>query len=137
MQAIYKLATTLPSSDAAAQMDIRQDGELQTVFYSVAGQLNADSEFIDWELSFSAVSGFATHDTSSSIVGTRLFAGMLTNGAVLSAQAHSLAGIAVALQGGERLYLHTNSNGPGVIQLRVYLYVEEKGGQARTATRRR
>lgn len=118
---IYKLYSA-SVGDGAASVDIIKGGKITTLQWAVRADLDADGEYCDAELSFSSSSGLTTNDTKSSISTVRLQAGLLTSGAVLSAQNLVIPALECPVSEGERIYLHTAGTN---ITCTVYVWVDD------------
>jgi len=112
---VYKMyATGTVSADAAATIDIQEDGEVCSILLdSAIQQGDALSDGIAAEISFASVSGFGTNDTRASLVGLRSYQAFLTTGgAPINKNTFiTFAPNGIPVAAGERLYLHVLQSG--------------------------
>jgi hypothetical protein len=116
---LYKFYTATVG-DAAASIDIVKSGKIEAIQWATVGDLDADGEAFNAELSFSSSSGFTTHDTKSSISAIRQLAAGTP--AAYDAVNLFMAPLAIGVTEGERLYLHTSG---AAIICTVYVWVND------------
>lgn len=110
---LYATAT----QDAAAAIDVPDDGLLLSAHLFVDGVLNAADEGIIASLEFGSVNTRTTNDTRSLIAlvaGRQSFA-TAVGAAEEAYDSYEQFGEGITVFGGERLYLHTGVLGGGVL----------------------
>lgn len=120
---VYKL-TANTVADAAATLDIQDDGVIEGVLINMRATLNADTENMNVEVSFASVSGFTANDTRASFAGMSLQAGMLTSGG-LTASENLFISMNIPVSGGERIYIHTAGTAAALDRVSVWLFVAD------------
>jgi len=126
---IYKLFDTSAASvDAAASIDIQDDGVIEGLAFSMMGRVaDAQDDGGRFEVSFASTNGFSSNDTRASIFGAGSSQAFLTSGGGPVA-INGYVPMEVAVQGGERIYLHHQNTGSITVETSVWLYVRAKGG---------
>lgn len=132
----YKMFASV-FGDGAATIDVREDGMLRGVAWNFETDLDADGENAGFELSFAATNGFTSNDTTASIIGDGIRAGLLTSGALNASCRGYVSDLNIPVASGERLFLHTSASGPTACRLSVWLYLDVTGPGSRPAQRRR
>ena len=128
---IYKLYGS-GVTDNLASLDIAANGKIVGVAWAAYGDLDADTETLAAEVSFSSSSGLATNDTKSSISAVRAF-NTSTATALIAINTFVGPGLNIPVKAGERLYLHAaGASFTGT----AYVYVDD-GGVAASARRTR
>ena len=124
------------SQDAAATIDIPEDGNIKGIHMACAAQLNADNEAATFEVSFIATNQISSNDSRATLAVVRLRVGLLTSGA---AAAHSNVFIPmdVEVSGGERLYVHATLAGTTSAGMNAIIYLETARPVTRRSRRRR
>lgn len=128
---IYKLYGS-GVTDALASLDVVANGVIEGIQWAAVGDLDADGESFNAEVSFSSTSGFTSNDTKSSISTIRQLAAG-TPVAYCGVNQYFGPNLGIPVKAGERLYLH--ASGTAFIGT-VYLYVRDGIGEGRTAGRR-
>lgn len=123
---VYKLfSSETASGDAQATLDIQRDGHIVAISGDVSVQgADALNDGASVELSFASTSGFGSNDTKASLLTMRAHQGFLTSGGGPVTKRADVAGIAIAVAAGERLYLHFEVAGSGpTAYATVYVFV--------------
>ena len=130
---VYKLYSA-SIGDAVASLDVVKDGTIEGVAFAVSGDLDADGETYNAEVSFASASGFSTNDTKSSFAAIRQGAadtGTATSNKLTGTNTFVGPGLGITVKTGERLYLHTAGT---AIICTVFIYVRD--GQSSPNSRR-
>jgi len=110
------------TQDAAATIDVPDDGLLLASKLHISGVLNADAESIQASLEFGSVSADDTNDARQVLNFVMGKMGLLTSGAAANAFESRLEyGDGIKVFGGERLYLHTSAAGGTLTNARCLL----------------
>lgn len=132
---VYKLAasSTGGSQDAIAQLDIQFDGIITAMHGSVANQGTTAGNSVEFEASFLSVNTINTNDTRGSLftLGMRISAAGAGNTAN-----SGVGGLAIAVNAGERVWLHALGTASVSGTANIYIYVEDGQGVP-VANRRR
>lgn len=130
---VYKLyASSTASLDGAAALDIRKSGVITAIEMDFAIQgANALDEGAAWELSMSSSNGLTSNDTLSSIASVSGYQEFLTTGGGMVGNQMTLSGLAIPVNAGERLFIHTVVAGTVTANLcRAYVHVDDDRGGA-------
>ena len=125
------------TENAVAQIDIPQDGFMLGLDWDGYALLNAVNEKFGAELSFIATNQLSTNDVRGRISSVSAGIHILTSGigTVWIQKYVDLKELVVS--GGERLYIHMDSTGGVISELRCNLHFEMSGGSTRRSARRR
>ena len=102
-------AGTGGTENAAAVVDIPQDGLIRGVEWSVEADLDADQELLSGELSFIATNTLASNDARGMISTFRARLNLTSSGGSLAAINKFTPIMDLEVSGGERIYLHLNT----------------------------
>jgi len=130
---IHKLFSSV-AGDAAASLDIREDGRITGILLVLAGTGLSDGSILRAEVSFASTNGFSSNDTTAALVGNEVAYEFTTSGGSLFG-ATIFVPLDEPAQAGERLYLHafgTSVVGP---RFTAFVYTDAKG--SRPSVRRR
>jgi len=112
---VYKMyATGTVSADAAATIDVQEDGEICSILLDTSIQSGDNlSDGVASEVSFASVSGFGTNDTRASLIGARVYQAFLTSGGgpIQKTTFITFAPNGIPVAAGERLYMHVLQSG--------------------------
>ena len=138
---IYKLhAVVSASTDAAASVDIQDDGHIEGMLLTLSCQdADALNDGGRLEVSFSSTSAFSANDTRASIGGIDIVQNFLTTGGgAMANQVFCAFSKGIPVAAGERIFLHVFESG-AVTQLKAtaWLYVVTTGARRRASARRR
>jgi hypothetical protein len=136
---VYKLfASGATTADGVATLDIQNKGDITSIWgVATSEALDALGEGVDFEVSFSSVSGFSTNDTRASFFGLGYRQNFLTSGGGVQGQSAGITGLRVPVDNGERMYLHRIVSGaPGTTRCAIWLFVDD-GTMELPARRRR
>lgn len=118
---LIQMYTTI-QGDAAATIDIPDNGVLLGIVLGIEGLLNADAESAIVSVEFGAANTHAVNDTRGMIAALAVRAGLLTSGGLTaSASQHFEFGEGLTLFGGERIYMHTAATGGTLSRARALL----------------
>lgn len=136
---VYKLAATGTGGveNGIAQLDVQFDGIITAIHGAMTANLTVTLDFANLEVSFISVNSFGTNDTRGSLFTMRQL--MAITGAVWAvnnAMHSNVGGLAIAVNAGERLWLHYEATATRIITGDVYVFVEDGQGVP-TAQRRR
>ena len=110
------------TGDAAATIDVPDDGLLLGCFLHVEGTLNADAEECEASVEFGSVNTRTTNDTRSLLAFVQAKMGLLTSGAGSNVGSQWFSyGDGIVVFGGERIYLHTAGAGSTLVNARALL----------------
>lgn len=124
------------AENAAANIDIPEDGMITGVEWSAAPALNADGEEFAAELSFIATGQFSTNDSRGQISVVRARLGLLTSGASATGL-DRFTPMDLAVSGGERIYLHLTATAGVVSSVELIIHFEPGSTRTRRSARRR
>lgn len=136
---VYKLAATGSggTENGAAQLDVQFDGIITAIAGALESNIGVDGDQAAAEVSFLSVNTIGTNDTRGSLFVMRQqmkLAGAAY--AVTNAVHHSVGGLAIAVNSGERLWMHIKATAAKTSVVDIYVYVEDGQGVP-TAQRRR
>jgi len=134
MTKVYSLYSAA-SQDAAAQIDIAEDGEIIGWSWAVWAVAGADGATLAAEISFGSQNSLTANDNRASIDVVRLI--QEGTAAVNAINKSSPSGVRIPVQAGERIYLHTTVGTFTSGAYNVLLYVEQGSSSTRPSTRRR
>lgn len=125
---IYQLyANTGVSTPAAASIDVQFDGIIVAYHMWIEGQgMNTDADMISGELSFLSSNMMQSNDARGVIGSIRDRLSVGAAGAFKTGTQVSLAGIAIAVQAGERIYIHTEVSAGNSVMVSARLYIEDQ-----------
>ena len=113
---------TATTGDAAATIDVPDDGLLLRCFVHIEGTLNADAEECEASVEFGSVNTRTTNDTRSLLAFVQAKMGLLTSGAASNVGSSMFDyGDGIVVFGGERIYLHTGATGGQLVNARALL----------------
>jgi hypothetical protein len=99
---IYRLrASRTTSGDAAAQIDIRRNGIIKSVYWTILSQTSVAACCTLWEVSFNAASQFLANDAAAIISGMAVSSAAAAP--ISKAEAHMLNQV---VRVADRVYLH-------------------------------
>jgi len=124
------------TENAIAQIDVPQDGVLRGLDWDVAGQMDADAETLDVELSFIATNQLITNDSRGRISSVSAAMSLTTSGIALLGLQKWIGGFELMLSGGERLYLHASSSAGVAGSARMNLHFDGGAQVTRRSARR-
>lgn len=136
---VYKLAAagTGGTQNGIAQVDVQFDGIITAIHGTLEAGLAAGGNTCAVEASFLSVNTLGTNDTRGSLWALRLQ--MLLAGAAYATlvnESSNVGGLAIAVNAGERLWMHIIATAAIASAADVYIYVEDGQGVP-TAQRRR
>lgn len=123
------------TEDNAAQMDIPEDGTIESIQVAHSAALNADAEAATAELSFITANQYAQNDSRATIVVSRLRNGLLTSGGGNSAVTFAVP-MNLDVSGGERLYIHLLGTAGVNQDVNFLIHFNPRGGVRRRSRRR-
>lgn len=122
--------------NAVASIDVPEDGRLVGCQWAMYGDLDADQEFLEAELSFMATNQLSTNDARGAISSVKCRANLTTSGAAVNGvNTHHPMNLPVAA--GERLYLHISATAGVNSVAHAMLHFEFPGTPGRRSQRRR
>lgn len=124
------------TEDAAANINIPQDGVIEGITIAHTANLNADSEGSDAELSFIATNQMAQNDARGVLAVSKMNMGLLTTGAGIASNNFHVP-MDVDVSGGERLYIHFVASAGVVSSVTIMIHFRGRGGVTRRSARRR
>jgi len=125
------------TENAVAQLDIPQDGFLLGFDWDGYALLNAVNEKFGAELSFIATNQLSTNDVRGRLSSVSAGIHILTSGIGIVSIQKYVDVKEIVVSGGERLYMHMDSTGGVISELRCNLHFEMQGGSTRRSARRR
>ncbi len=135
---VYKLAGVGSGGveNALAQLDIQFDGVITAIHGSIVNNGTSNAAFSNAEVSFLSVNTIDTNDTRGSLftLGTKV--ALVTSGMNNNAANSGIGGLAIAVNAGERLWLHMTATASVATNANIYIYVED-GQAVPVASRRR
>lgn len=136
---VYKLAATGTggTENGIAQLDVQFDGLITSIHGDMAFAGVANGNFGYVEASFISTSTRNNNDTRGSLFSMDME--LVIAGAAYAtdlSKASNAAGLAIAVNAGERLWLHIIATAARAVRTAIYLYVEDGQGVP-TAQRRR
>ncbi len=135
---IYKLHALLAagSTDSAAQLDIVEDGKIQTIAWSGAPLgMDALNDEFRAEVSFSSTNNLNSNDVRQAISEVGAGQNFLTSGGGAVMINHTIGGLNINVIAGERIHLHAFTSTGVIGRLSCFLYIADGSG-GRTRTRR-
>jgi len=124
------------SADAAATLDIPEDGTIKGIYITGSALLDASNEAATFEVSFIATNQIVSNDSRATLAILRLRSGLLTSGAVLGASAAHIP-MDVEVAGGERMYVHAVLAGTANADCNAIIFLETRRPITRRSRRRR
>jgi len=134
---VYKLAATGVGGvqDGIAQLDVQFDGIITAIHMTVTARL-ADAEEANIEVSFISTNTIGSNDTRGSLFIMRQQANTSDTGwALHEGRSAGIAGLAIVVNAGERLWMHMVVDDGKVAKADAFIYVED--GQAIPVSSRR
>jgi len=142
MMTIYKLEGLIPASattNSIVTLDIILDGLIAAIsmgLKNVSG-MDALGDALVGEISFMSTNSLGVNDTRGSIAQVSVNQNFLTSGGGIGPGVMSVNGLAIAVNGGERIHLHGLSSTGVSGNCFVYLYVEDASDGGKAQVRRR
>lgn len=124
------------TQDAAAQVDIPQDGVVTGVDWDGEVDLDADAESMRSELSFIATNQFGQNDVRGRISGVSAQISLTTSGAPVGSLQKFVGPLDLPVAGGERLYLHVQSSTGVAGDVRCNVHLDVSRSPTRRSARR-
>lgn len=124
------------SGDAAASLDIANDGLIVAFYWSVDFNAVADNDQIAAEVSFASTNALTANDTKNVVASTRVWNNLVTSGMTAIGHNWGLSGIAIPAWAGERMYLHTAITGAGRVRWTGYEAITRAHALSRVRLRR-
>lgn len=125
------------TQDAAASMDIPQDGTITGLDWDLGANLDADGEVIDVELSFIATNQITQNDVRGRISSIGVQMSLTTSGVATTSVQKFVGPMDVIVSGGERLYLHSVSTAGVGGNVRCNIHFDTVRPAVRRSARRR
>lgn len=125
------------TQDAVASIDIPQDGALTGIDWDVRGDLDADAEEMDVELSFIATNQLETNDVRGRISSVGAEISLTTSGVAVCFLQKFVGPIEIPVSGGERLYLHAKCTTGLTGRIRCNIHFDTASPAQRRSARRR
>jgi len=121
---VYKLQNAfVATADSAASLDIQFDGIITALQWAIRSDMDADGEAWDAEVSFLSTRTIDSNDSRGSI------SQMSEMAAGTPGQSYGgnlgLSGLRIPVSAGERIHLHAQLNGTAIVNVTVYLHVED------------
>lgn len=135
---IYKLAALGAGGDqdALAQLDVQFDGIITALAGFIRSTMTVTGEFAVAEASFLSVNTIGSNDTRGSIFSVATSLTGTAPGTTQGSGQNNVGGLAIAINAGERLWMHFSATAALVSNAQIYIYVEDGQGVP-TAVRRR
>jgi len=124
------------TQDALAQIDVPQDGVIRGFDWDVHGNMDADGEFLDVELSFIATNQLSTNDIRGRMSSVSAQVAMTTSGVFPVWMQKWIGPIELMVSGGERLYMHVVSTAGVTGMARLNLHFDGGATVTRRSARR-
>lgn len=140
MREIYKLFGTITAAaaDGLASFDIVRPGHIVGLWGSVdPGPIQVNAEGYMMEISFASSNGFTTNDTKSSLYYWRQQLAFATSGNTRCADQIQVPGMKIAVQVGERIYMHVGLIGTPVTAFVGVVYLAVESGMGGGSRQRR
>jgi len=130
-------AVTGGNQDAIASVDIPQDGVITGIDWDVRGDLDADGEEMECELSFIATNQITSNDVRGRISSASMEMSITTSGIGVFSIQKFVGPIDLPVAGGERLYIHVVSTAgvTGAVRVNIHLEVGSRTSTRRSARR--
>lgn len=132
MYALYAGGT----QDAAAQVDIPQDGQITGIDWDLESDMDADSEFSRAELSFIATNQLSQSDVRGRISSIAARMSLTTSGIALVSAQKFVGPLDLPVAGGERIYIHLHSSTGVIGTVRCNVHLNTSTGVPRRSARR-
>ncbi len=131
---IYKLygAGTGGTENSIANLDVQFDGTIVAFHVTAMGDLDADAENFNIEVSFLSTNTISSNDARGSIV---VLNAQTSNTVNTVSQQSSVSGVSIPVIAGERIHLHISATAGVTTAVHCYLYVTD--GQPPEVRRRR
>lgn len=136
---IYKLYASIGiDTEAAASLDIQLSGNIRAVagVFCPTG-VDALSDIVKSELSFTSSSSFTNNDVKGSIAMACMSQNMLTSGGGLGFTNYSISGLNIPVSQGERIYIHGTITSGNALAMTWYLYIDDDASLPRPPRGRR
>jgi len=130
-------AGTGGEQNAAASIDIPQDGFILGIDWDAYAILDASDESVSWELSFIATQQLFTNDVRGRISSISVMNEFLTSGQNTVSIQKYVDVKEITVSGGERMYIHVFGVAGVISSMRCNLHFEMTGGSTRRSARRR
>lgn len=125
------------TEDAAANVDVPQDGVITGIDWDVQAEVDADAESIGVELSFIATGQLTQNDVRGRISGVSAKFSLTTEGGGTFSLQKFVDPMDLPVAGGERLYLHIVASAGVVTVARANVHLDTTGAGIRRSARRR
>lgn len=125
---VYKLYGTGDgdTDNDTASFDVQFNGDIVAIHQTITGNLDANDEYVNYEVSFLSTGTFTTNDARGSlfISGTRRH--FTTSGGSNSTSNSSVSGLRIPVSAGERIHLHADASTGVSSSCHTYVYVDDE-----------
>jgi len=127
---VYKLAgaATGGTEDGLAQLDVQFDGVITAISGAMRWTATTNADYAQAEVSFISTNTVGSNDTRGSLFQMKDQIRIGAEGTSKTSVNYSVGGLAIAVNAGERLWLHTVTSTGEPATVDVYIYVEDGQG---------